>query len=99
MLMGRMVKDPEVKEVGDGKRVMNIRIAVSRGFQNANGEYDTDFFTVTFWDYLIDYTMDNLKKGQPVLVKGRMQTKQEEHAKGFQLCYPILIGERIMFFN
>lgn len=99
MLMGRLVKDPDVKELADGKRVMNIRLAVSRGFQNSNGEYDTDFFNITFWDYLIDYAVDNLKKGQPVLIKGRMQMTKEEHAKGFQITYPILIGERIMFFN
>lgn len=99
MLMGRLVKDPDVKELADGKRVMNIRLAVSRGFQNSNGEYDTDFFNITFWDYLIDYAVDNLKKGQPVLIKGRMQMTKEEHAKGFQITYPTLIGERIMFFN
>ncbi len=51
--MGRLVKDPEVKEVGEGKRVMNVRLAVSRSFQNTKGEYDTDFFTIVFWEYLI----------------------------------------------
>ena len=88
MLMGRLVKDPEVKEVGEGKRVMNVRL-----------EYDTDFITIVFWEYLIDYAIDNLKKGQPVLIKGRMQTNKEELANGYQLAYPSLIGERIMFFN
>ena len=99
MLMGRLAKDPEVKEVGEGKRVMNVRLAVSRSFQNTKGEYDTDFFTIVFWEYLIDYAIDNLKKGQPVLIKGRMQTNKEELANGYQLAYPSLIGERIMFFN
>ncbi|MDE5714842.1 MAG: single-stranded DNA-binding protein [Anaeroplasmataceae bacterium] len=99
MLMGRLVVDPEVKELSDGKKVMNVRLAVSRGFQNLKGEYETDFFTIVFWDYLVDYAKDNLKKGLPVLIKGRIQTTKAEMANGYNLTYPTLIGERIMFFN
>lgn len=99
MLMGRLVKEPEVKELPEGKRVMNVKLAVGRGFQNSKGEYETDFFSIVFWDYLIDFAKDNLKKGQPVLVKGRMQTNKEELSSGYNLSYPTLIGERIMFFN
>ena len=40
MLMGRLVKDPEVKELPEGKRVMNVKLAVGRGFQNSKGEYE-----------------------------------------------------------
>ncbi len=99
MLLGRLVNDPEIKELAEGKRVMNIRLAVSRSYQNTKGEYDTDFFTIVFWDFLADYAADNLKKGQPVLIKGRMQNSNEKLANGYQLTYPSLIGERIMFFN
>ena len=100
MLMGRLAKDPEVKELADGKRVMNLRLAVTRSFQNSKGEYDTDFFTIVFWDYLIEFAQENLKKGHPVLIKGRLQTNKEELANGYQLSYPTLVGERIIsFFN
>ena len=99
MLMGRLVKDPEVKELADGKRVMNLKLAVNRSFQNMKGEYDTDFFTIVFWDYLIEFAQENLKKGQPILVKGRLQTQKEELANGYQLAYPTLVGERIFSFS
>lgn len=98
MLMGRLVKDPEVKELPEGKRVMNLRLAVNRSFQNTKGEYDTDFFTIVFWDYLIEYAQENLKKGLPVLIKGRLNTNKEELSNGYQLTYPTLIGERIISF-
>ena len=99
MLMGRLVKDPEVKELPEGKRVMNLRLAVNRSFQNTKGEYDTDFFTIVFWDYLIEYAQENLKKGFPVLIKGRLNTNKEELSNGYQLTYPTLIGERIISFS
>lgn len=99
MLMGRVVKDPEVKQLNDGKRVLNLKLAVNRSFPNSNGEYEVDFFNIVFWEFLVDYANDNLKKGSPVVVKGRMQNSKEELASGFNLNYPVLIGERIMLFN
>lgn len=98
MLMGRLTENPEVKELADGKRVMNLKLAVNRCFQNSKGKYDTDFFTIIFWDYLIEFAQENLKKGQPVLIKGRLQTQEEALVNGEQLKYPVLIGERVMSF-
>lgn len=99
MLMGRVVKEPDVRTYSEGKKVLNLRLAVSRGFKNTNGEIETDFFNITFWEFLVDYIKDNLKKGQPVLVKGRIQTTKEELSNGYQIDAPTLIGERVMFFN
>ena len=98
--MGRVVKEPEVSKVGDGKRVINLRIAVSRSFKNVNGEIETDFFSVAFWDFQIDFIMDNLKKGMPVLIKGRLQMgPPQEIASGHIISFPTIIGERIMLFT
>ena len=41
--VGRLVNEPEVKELEDGKKVTNITIAVPRSYKNANGEYETAF--------------------------------------------------------
>lgn len=99
MLMGRVVKEPEVKDFGEGKKMVNLRLAVARSFKNSNGEIETDFFNIVFWEFLVDYIIDNIQKGQPVLIKGRLQNAQEALASGYVLTYPTLIGERIMFFN
>ena len=99
MLMGRVAKEPEIKELNDGRKVLNLRLAVSRGFKNTNGEIECDFFSIAFWEFLVDIASDRLKKGQPVVVKGRMQTNSALLANGYNLQYPILIGERIMFFD
>ena len=42
VLIGRIVRDPELKDTEKGK-VTNITLAVPRSFKNTNGEYDTDF--------------------------------------------------------
>lgn len=43
VLVGRLVKDPELHETESGNKVTSITLAVPRNFKNVNGEYDTDF--------------------------------------------------------
>lgn len=43
VLVGRLVKKPELKEAENKKKYTFITLAVPRSFKNVNGEYDTDF--------------------------------------------------------
>ena len=43
VLVGRLVKEPELHQTENGKKVTNITLAVPRSYKNMNGEYDTDF--------------------------------------------------------
>ena len=97
--MGRLVKDPEIKEVKDQHQVLHLRLAVRRSFKNANGTYDTDFYNITFWDFLVDYVKENLKKGVAVVVKGRLQSVTNQLANGYHVDSCNLIGEKVMFFE
>ena len=98
MFVGRLAKEPDVVNFEDGKRVVNVTMAVSRSFKNVKGEIETDFFTIAFWDFLVDYVIDNLKVGMFVGVKGRIQTTPNTLANGYVLQTPSLIGERILLF-
>lgn len=48
-LMGRLVRDPELRVTNTGRAVTNITIAVDRDFKDASGEYPTDFVDVSAW--------------------------------------------------
>ncbi|GAJ44002.1 single-stranded DNA-binding protein [Parageobacillus thermoglucosidasius NBRC 107763] len=43
VLVGRLTKDPELRYTADGAAVVNITLAVTRNFRNAEGGIDTDF--------------------------------------------------------
>ena len=45
ILVGRIVREPEVRETEAGVKVSNITLAVPRSYKNVNGEYDTDFIS------------------------------------------------------
>ena len=76
MIMGFVVNDISLKEVAEGKKVVKLRLAVRREFQNMNGEYDTDFINISVWEYLAEHAANYLKKGARVAVKGRICPKK-----------------------
>ena len=43
ILVGRLVRDPELIETENGRKVTHVTLAVPRNFKNSSGEYDTDF--------------------------------------------------------
>ncbi|HRF70762.1 MAG TPA: single-stranded DNA-binding protein [Candidatus Pelethenecus sp.] len=90
MLMGIVLEEPTIEELGDDRRKAVIKLKVNRCFPNTQGEYAADVLDILFYDFMIAHIEDNIDKGMPITVKGRMQTS----GQGI-----VLIGERIMFFN
>lgn len=74
VLVGRLVSDPEIKETESGKKVSNITIAVNRSFKNEYGIYETDFIPVKLWNGIAQNTSEYCKKGDMVVIKGRVQS-------------------------
>ena len=95
MLIGFVVNDVELKEVADGKKVVKLRLAVKREFQNMNGEYDTDFINISVWEFLAEHAANYLKKGARVAVKGRICPKKDSHAEG--VITNELYADRLIF--
>ena len=57
--------------------MVKLRMAVKREFQNANGEYDTDFINIYVWEFLAEHAANYIKKGTRLGVKGRVCPKVE----------------------
>ena len=43
VIVGRLVRDPDVRALNDGKTVSKFTVAVDRRFKNKNGEKEADF--------------------------------------------------------
>lgn len=82
VLVGRIVRKPELKESEKGKKMSFITLAVPRSFKNMNGEYDTDFIDCILWDNVAISTVEYCKKGDVVGVKGRLQSRIIEKDTG-----------------
>lgn len=75
MIVGRIVRSPELRETDTGSKVTNITLAVPRSFKNVNGEYDTDFISCVVWKGVAENVVEYCKKGDLVGIKGRLQTR------------------------
>lgn len=98
-IIGRLVRDPEIRELEDGKKVSNITVAVQRSYKNENGEYEADFIDCTLWNGIADRTTEYCKKGDLVGVKGRLQTNTYENEDGEKKKITEVIAEKLTFLS
>ena len=49
-IMGRLARDPELRQTTTGKNVASFRIACDRGRRDANGQSQADWIDVVAWD-------------------------------------------------
>lgn len=78
VLVGRLVNEPTIKEIKEGKKVVLIKIAVNRNFKNEDGIYDTDIIPVILWNGVAEATLDYVHTGDVLGIKGRLQTTEDE---------------------
>lgn len=76
VLMGRLIRDPEMKQTRSGVAVAKFAIAVSRRFKNADGEYETDFINCTAWRNTAEFVCKYFQKGSQIAVVGSIQTQK-----------------------
>lgn len=80
-IMGRIVKDPEVRKTTSGKSVCTFTIANDRP-KSSNAEKETDFLEVTTWHGMADFIGKYFTKGKPIVVTGRLQTRSWQDKEG-----------------
>ena len=98
VLVGRLVRDPELRTTESNKNVTTITLAIPRSFKNMNGEYDTDFIDCILWESTAKSTSEYCKKGDIVGIKGRIQSRIVEKEKEKKYLTEI-IAEKVTFLS
>ena len=85
VLVGRLVRDPELTQRSDSVSKLYFVLAVGRGYKKEDGSTDTDFIPVCIWGKTAELGMQLLKKGTPTLISGRIQIRhyEKERVKHF----------------
>lgn len=99
VLVGRITKELEVKELEDNKKVGVMTLAIPRSFKNAEGEYETDFINIKVWDSIAENVKEYCKKGDIVGVKGRLQSNMEENILGEKTFTTEVVAEKVTFLS
>ena len=82
--MGNLGKDPEVRFMPNGEAVCNFSIATSDSWKDKNGEKQerTEWHNIVMYRKLAEIAGEYLKKGRPVFIEGRLQTRKWQTKEG-----------------
>ena len=99
VIVGRLVRDPELYETENGNKVTNITLAVPRSYKNVNGEYDTDFVPCVLWKGVAENTVEYCRKGDLLGVKGHVQTRDIEVDEDVKRKLVAIVAEKVTFLS
>ena len=95
MIMGRLVRDPEMRTTNNGTMVANFTLAIDRRFKR-EGQQETDFINVVAWTKTAEFVSKYFFKGQRVAVSGRIETRSWDK-DGEKRYATEIIGEEVHF--
>ena len=81
VVSGRMVADPELRNISEDKTVCNFRIAVPKRFKPQEGA-DSDFFNAVAWNRTAEFICKYFSKGKRIELVGSLQTRNWEDREG-----------------
>ena len=84
ILVGNLGRDPEVRYMPNGEAVCNFSIATTDSWRDKNGQRQerTEWHNIVMYRKLAEIAGEYLKKGRPVYVEGRLQTRKWQTKEG-----------------
>ena len=84
ILIGSLGRDPEVRFMPNGEAVCNFSIATSENWKDKQGQKQekTEWHNIVMYRKLAEIAGEYLKKGSPVYLEGRIQTRKWQDKEG-----------------
>jgi single-strand DNA-binding protein len=99
ILIGRLVKDPELKYIQSGSSVASFGLANNRTYTTGSGEKKevTSFFNCIAWGKQGEVITQYCKKGQRIAVEGRLQSRSWDDQSGNKRKVVEIVVESFQF--
>jgi single-strand DNA-binding protein len=94
ILAGNLTRDPELRFTQSGTPVCGFGLAVNRVFSKND---EVDFFDISAWRDLGERIANYKKKGDPVLVEGRLQYRTWEAQDGSKRSAVDVVADNVQF--
>jgi len=97
ILIGNLGRDPETRYTTGGDAVTNLRIATTETWKDKSGEKQekTEWHTVVLFGRQAEIAGEYLKKGRPVYIEGRLQTRKYTDKEGVEKYATEIVGDRM----
>ena len=96
VLGGNLTRDPELRFTPDGVPVCSFSIAVNRVKSKSEA---VDFFNISAWRELGETVANYKKKGDPILVEGRLQYRSWQAQDGAKRSVVDVVADDVQFLN
>lgn len=92
-LVGRVVRDVELRYTPSNVAVATFTLAVNRTFKNENGEREADFINCVMWRQQAENLANWAKKGALIGITGRIQTRSYDNQQGQRVYVTEVVAE------
>jgi single-strand DNA-binding protein len=104
IILGRLGKDPEVKQTQSGMQVASLTVATTelgRKDQNTGqrAQDETEWHRVTLFGNMAQNAGQYLKKGSQVYIEGRLKTEKWQDQNGQDRYTTGIIGNEMQFIS
>lgn len=99
MIIGNATRDPEMRYTPNGQAVANFGVATNRRWTNKDSgemQEQVEFHDVVVWGKMAETASQYLKKGAPVFIEGRLQTRQWEGQDGAKRQRTEIVAENFI---
>ena len=101
LLLGNLTRDPELRYLPSGQPVTSFTVAVNRAYTSQTGEKkeEVSFVRIVVWARLAEICNEYLKKGSPVFVEGRLQSRTWDAQDGTKRSTMEVVAQSVQFLN
>jgi single-strand DNA-binding protein len=97
ILVGRLTRDPEIRNTSSGQSVASIGLATNRFWKDKNGQRQekTEFHNIILWGRLAEIAGQYLTKGQEAYFEGRIENRRYTAKDGTERRVTEVIAENM----
>ena len=97
-IMGRFVRDPELRRTGSGIAVASFTLAVDRDFKSSNGgDKEVDFIDCVAWRQAGEFVSKYFTRGRMAVVSGRLQIRSWTDKDGNKRRTAEVVADSVYF--
>ena len=98
VIMGRMVRDPELRQLDNGTSVTSFSIAVERNYvDKTTNERQADFLNVVAWRQTADFVCKYFHQGDMIAIEGSLQSRKYTDKDGNNRIAIEIVASNISF--
>lgn len=96
-IMGRLVRDPELRRTGSGVAVASFTVAVDRDYKAEGQDRETDFIDCVAWRGTGEFVNKYFRRGSMIVVDGRLQIRSWTDKEGNKRRTAEILADNIYF--